>query len=464
MFPAAECHIRNGALCFTIFQDLQAEILDTHWTSGKPAMDEHKCQYCCYHVKRPASWTYLATRAFLSYQFSCHGFIQFVRLGGPTADRSNRRKWTAAKHATGTCLFMFIFEWTSGSWLMRPVTAAVGSGSLSSLVIALARDYFWGDFSNGGVIQVPSALEIFPSSLELSSEWRLDSTSVALGFLIGLSFGPFLDLAIFVRLAWVRFVQQTLRGGWSRQLYRVLGWALRKHLLRLRCWGVRSRLWGCRWPLWTGGFEDWKLQLRSHWVSTRKPRCQRLPRWARGLPRVPDLCLQPPRCGVLLHLLGALLGQRIWTLGRVWLLGSAPSWGEEPLVNIRPVGSPQYLLHCGGGLRGQSFASSWLLHILWGGERSLQEGPSVWSLRLCGLCQHLGSYSSIGSWRIWAPTCVATAAWLNSLTAVQLHCLFWLVRRGQSIPCILLWSLILRLQRRKCPLRRFWSHVLRIGC
>jgi len=106
---------------------------------------------------------------------------------------------------------------------MRPVTAAVGSGSLSSLVIALARDYFWGDFSNGGVIQVPSAPEIFPSSLELSSEWRLDSTSVALGFLIGLSFGPFLDFVIFVRLAWVRFVQQTLRGGWSRQLYRVLG-------------------------------------------------------------------------------------------------------------------------------------------------------------------------------------------------------------------------------------------------
>ena len=109
MLSAAECRIRNGALCFPIFRDLQAEILDTHWTSGKPAMDEHKCKYCCKircdHVKRLASWTYLATRAFQSCKISCHGFIQFVRLGGPTADGSNRRKWTAAKHATGTNFF-----------------------------------------------------------------------------------------------------------------------------------------------------------------------------------------------------------------------------------------------------------------------------------------------------------------------------------------------------------------------
>ena len=106
---------------------------------------------------------------------------------------------------------------------MRPVTAAVGSGSLTSLAIALARDYFWGEYPRGGVIQVPSSPEIFSSALDLAPEWRLDSTSVLVGLLVGLSLGPILDLVIFVRLAWVRFVQQTLRGGWSRQLYRVLG-------------------------------------------------------------------------------------------------------------------------------------------------------------------------------------------------------------------------------------------------
>ena len=112
----------------------------------------------------------------------------------------------------------------SGSWLMRPVTAAVGSGSLTSLAIALARDYFWGDLNRGGVITVPPPSDLFSGPVvDFSGEWRLDSTSVLVGFLVGLSLGPLLDLVIFVRLTWVRFVQQTLRGGLTRQLYRVLG-------------------------------------------------------------------------------------------------------------------------------------------------------------------------------------------------------------------------------------------------
>ena len=114
---AAECQIRNGARR-NLFRGLQAKLLDTHRASGKPAMYEHKCQYCCKfrcgQVKTRASWTYFATRAFQSYKNSCHGFSQFVWPGVPTLDRSNRKKWTStitrfflwpvARHATGVTI------------------------------------------------------------------------------------------------------------------------------------------------------------------------------------------------------------------------------------------------------------------------------------------------------------------------------------------------------------------------
>ena len=51
--------IRNGAPRFLTFRGLHAKVLDTHRESGKPAMYEHKCQYCCKlrcdHVKTPTS-------------------------------------------------------------------------------------------------------------------------------------------------------------------------------------------------------------------------------------------------------------------------------------------------------------------------------------------------------------------------------------------------------------------------
>lgn len=61
---------------------------------------------------------------------------------------------------------------------MRPVAAAVGSGSLTSLAIAVARELLWVDSSQG--ISVPSpSLPDYPPFRELvASEWRLDILAV----------------------------------------------------------------------------------------------------------------------------------------------------------------------------------------------------------------------------------------------------------------------------------------------
>ena len=57
MVSAAECYNRNGLPRFPVFRGLQTKILDTHPASGKQAIYEHKCQYCCKlrcdHVKTP---------------------------------------------------------------------------------------------------------------------------------------------------------------------------------------------------------------------------------------------------------------------------------------------------------------------------------------------------------------------------------------------------------------------------
>lgn len=106
---------------------------------------------------------------------------------------------------------------------MRPVTAAVGSSSLTSLVIALARDFIWSN-PQGGVLGFP-APDACPSLTELlpvSTTWTLDWTSVLVGIFIGLCLGPALDLILLLRVAWSRLIQQSLRGGAARQLYRIL--------------------------------------------------------------------------------------------------------------------------------------------------------------------------------------------------------------------------------------------------
>lgn len=107
---------------------------------------------------------------------------------------------------------------------MRPVTAAVGSSSITSLVIAVAREFLWSD-SQGGSLSFPSSDPICPSLAELlplATTWSPDWTSVALGIFIGICLGPALDLLLLVRVAWNRLVQQSLRGGAARHLYRIL--------------------------------------------------------------------------------------------------------------------------------------------------------------------------------------------------------------------------------------------------
>ena len=107
---------------------------------------------------------------------------------------------------------------------MRPVTAAVGSSSITSLVIALAREFLWVD-PQGGALGLPAAPDLgcpVTDLLRVADTWHLDWTSLVVGVLVGLSLGPVLDLLLVLRVAWSRLVQQYLRGGAARQLYRIL--------------------------------------------------------------------------------------------------------------------------------------------------------------------------------------------------------------------------------------------------
>ena len=103
---------------------------------------------------------------------------------------------------------------------MRPVTAAVGSGSLTSLAIAVAKEILWSD----RMPPLPGPSEICPVLEGLvPPPWAFDLYSFALGICVGLAILPFLDFLILVRLAWGRLVvQQQLRGARQRFLHRVL--------------------------------------------------------------------------------------------------------------------------------------------------------------------------------------------------------------------------------------------------
>ncbi len=101
---------------------------------------------------------------------------------------------------------------------MRPVTTAVASGSLTSLVVALAKEFL--------VTQIPVVPELTQDLCSItealsSPDWHLDHYSLLLGILIGLSAGPIIDLLFFLRLSWSRFLRGRWAGG-SRALYRVL--------------------------------------------------------------------------------------------------------------------------------------------------------------------------------------------------------------------------------------------------
>ncbi len=103
-------------------------------------------------------------------------------------------------------------------WLMRPVAAAIGSGSVTSLVLALAREALRVDPAvYTGVPEVCSVLS------SLDKDWQLDHFSLALGIFIGICLLPLVDLALVLRLYWVRWVRQSLVLQPGRPLYRVLG-------------------------------------------------------------------------------------------------------------------------------------------------------------------------------------------------------------------------------------------------
>ena len=92
--------------------------LDTHRVLGKPAMHEHKCEYCgklrCDHVKTPASWTCLATQARKLYKISSRGFSKFVWPGGPPTDRRNRRAFFQRQTLIQILILSLASKWATG--------------------------------------------------------------------------------------------------------------------------------------------------------------------------------------------------------------------------------------------------------------------------------------------------------------------------------------------------------------
>ena len=111
---------------------------------------------------------------------------------------------------------MFIFELQS-SWLMRPLAAAVGSGSLSGVVVALARELIRGD---PWVHQVVESCPL----LDLPQDWQLDFRSLVIGLAVGFVFLPVLDLLLVARLQWLRWIRQhAALANPGRPLFRVVG-------------------------------------------------------------------------------------------------------------------------------------------------------------------------------------------------------------------------------------------------
>ena len=100
---------------------------------------------------------------------------------------------------------------------MRPLTTAVASGSVSSLVFALARELLT---ANPVVTPELSSSEIC-SLIPPAGQLNIDYQSFLLGILVGVLVGPVLDLLILLRVSWTRALHS--RGLGSRTLYRILG-------------------------------------------------------------------------------------------------------------------------------------------------------------------------------------------------------------------------------------------------
>ena len=97
---------------------------------------------------------------------------------------------------------------------MRPLALSVASGSISSLLVAVARDLARSDF-------IPPA-EVCPLLSEEPRHSGLDLTSVLIGILIGLLLGPILDGLYLVRHGLLRSAAGSLSLFGTRPHYRVL--------------------------------------------------------------------------------------------------------------------------------------------------------------------------------------------------------------------------------------------------
>ena len=98
---------------------------------------------------------------------------------------------------------------------MRPVALSVASGSISSLLVALARELTWSE------VLPPVAQDICPFLTEERPQW--DLRSILLGVCIGLLLGPLVDFIHFLRHApWRRWQTIEVEERAVRSGYRVL--------------------------------------------------------------------------------------------------------------------------------------------------------------------------------------------------------------------------------------------------
>lgn len=97
---------------------------------------------------------------------------------------------------------------------MRPVALSLASGSVSSLLVAVARDLARTSWDS------PIVPDLCPLVLPEEKSF-LDPKSILLGFILGLIAGPFIDLLYYLRwFAWERSRSSSNSGG--RGWYRVV--------------------------------------------------------------------------------------------------------------------------------------------------------------------------------------------------------------------------------------------------
>ena len=102
---------------------------------------------------------------------------------------------------------------------MRPVALSLASGSVSSLLVAVARDLARTNWEH------PIVPDICPLVLPEDRPF-VDLKSVILGFCLGLFAGPFIDLLYYLRwFAWERSRAGQPSGG--RGWYRVVNESIR---------------------------------------------------------------------------------------------------------------------------------------------------------------------------------------------------------------------------------------------